>query len=389
VTVQRLVTGRVRLLLVGAGHAHLEILRRLAIDPPGVELTVVSLEPRQQYSGMVPGYVQGTYSAEEIAVDVPPLAARSGGRFVLGRAVAVDREARRVRLAAGDEIPYDLASFAVGSEAAGASDPAVAGRALSVKPFTRVGELRARLLELAARAGDAQGEPAGVSGGDSAAVAVVGGGAAGVEVALAAARVLDDARVARRVTIVEGGPAILAGYTGRFRARALALLAARGIDVRTGTRAVAVDEREVATPGRGRIPADLAVWLTGAFSQPLFRDSGLAVDERGFLLLDDSLRALSDPRLFAAGDCGTLARHPATPKAGVYAVREAPVLWGSLLAAIHGTPPPRYRPQPGFLSLLNTADGRALLAWKGRVAHARWAWRLKDWIDRRFVGRYR
>jgi pyridine nucleotide-disulfide oxidoreductase family protein len=383
VTVQRLVTGRVKLLLVGAGHAHLEILRRLAADPPGVELTVVSLASRQHYSGMVPGYVQGTYSEGEISVDVPRLAARSGGRFVAGRAVAVDPGERRVRLASGDEIPYDLASFAVGSEPAGADDPAVAGRALAVKPLARVVELRSRLLELAAHAGE--GAPAG----DSVAVAVVGGGAAGVEIALAAARVLDDARIGRRVTILEDGPAILAGYTERFRARAAALLAARGVEVRLGTRAAGVEEGAVATTSGERVAADLAVWLTGAVAQPLFQGSGLAVDERGFLLLDDSLRAVSDPRLFAAGDCGTLARFPETPKAGVYAVREAPVLWGSLVAAIHGTPAPRYRPQAGFLSLLNTADGRALLAYKGRTAHARWAWRLKDWIDRRFVGRYR
>lgn len=366
---------------MGAGHAHLEILRRLAIDPPGVELTVVSLAPRQQYSGMVPGYVQGTYSEDEISVDVPRLAARSGGRFVFGRAVGVKPEERRVQLASGDEIPYDLASFAVGSEPAGAGGPAVAGRALAVKPLARVAELRARLLEIAARAGEGEGNPA--------AVAVVGGGAAGVEIALAAARVLDDARVARRVAIVEGGAEILAGYTARFRARAEALLAARGIAVRTGARATAVEEGAVETADGERVAADLAVWLTGAVAQPLFRGAGLALDERGFLLLDDSLRAISDPRLFAAGDCGTLARYPATPKAGVYAVREAPVLWGSLVAAIHGTPAPRYRPQAGFLSLLNTADGRALLAWKGQVAHARWAWRLKDWIDRGFVGRYR
>ena len=96
----------------------------------------------------------------------------------------------------------------------------------------------------------------------------------------------------------------------------------------------------------------------------------------------------TDPRVFAAGDCATLANHPDTPKAGVYAVREAPILWRSLLAAVAGAPPPRYTPQTGFLSLLNTADGRALLRWRGVLAHSRWAWRLKDRIDRRFVERY-
>jgi selenide,water dikinase len=379
VTVQRLVTGRVRLLLVGAGHAHLEVMRRLAADPPGVELTVVSTAARHHYSGMVPGYIQGTYSEDEIAVDVPRLAARSGGRFVAGQAMAVDPAGRRVRLAGGEELGYDLASFAVGSETAGLDDPAVAAHAQRLKPLARVAELRAGLLELAGRTEEGQ----------RAAVAVVGGGAAGFEVALAAARLLDDARVERQVTILEGGAEILAGYTDRFRARAREVLAARGVAVRTGARAAAVGAAEVATADGSRVPSELTIWLTGAVAQPLFQSSGLAVDDRGFLLLDDSLRALGDPRIFAAGDCGTLASYPETPKAGVYAVREGPILWGSLLAALHGSPAPRYRPQQGFLSLLNTADGRALLAYKGMVSHGRWAWRLKDWIDRRFMARYR
>jgi NADH dehydrogenase FAD-containing subunit len=138
----------------------------------------------------------------------------------------------------------------------------------------------------------------------------------------------------------------------------------------------------------GRVPSDLTVWLTGATGPDLFRDTGLALDERGFLLVDDSLRSVSDARVFAAGDCGTLVNYPNTPKAGVYAVREAPVLWHSLMASIAGQPLPRYQPQHGFLSLLNTADGKALLQYKGFATHSRWAWWLKDWIDRRFVARY-
>ncbi len=354
-------------------------MRRLAGDPPGVELTVVSLEARQHYTGMVPGYLQGTYSEDEISVDLARLAARSGGRFVAGRAVAVDPRERRVALAGGGELGYELVSFAVGSLPAGAGEPAIAAHAAGVKPLTRVTDLRARLLELAGR----------TEAGERAAVAVVGGGAAGVEVAFAAARLLDDARVERQVTILDGGAEILAGSSARFRARALEVLAGRGIAVRTGVKALAVQADAVDLDDGSRLPSDLTVWLTGAVAQPLFQGSGLAVDERGFLLLDDSLRAVGDPRIFAAGDCGTLASHPATPKAGVYAVREGPVLWGSLLATLGRTPPPRYRPQHGFLSLLNTADGRALLSYKGWTAHARWAWRLKDGIDRRFMARYR
>ena len=363
-----------RLLLVGAGHAHLEILRRLIAEPlPEVELTVVSLGPLHHYSGMVPGFLQGIYREDEIAVRVADLVARAGGRFVAGRAAGVDPGRRVARLEEGEEIPYDLVSFAVGSNTAGIDDPRVSGEAQRIKPLERVVGLQRRLHDLARETG--------VS------VAIIGGGAAGVEIALAVAALFEKAGKRHRITILDSGDEILAGYRDRFRRRARRILARRGIDVLTGQRVAAVHAGEVETEG-GKVPSRLTVWLTGAVAWPLFRDSGLPLDGRGFLLIDDALRSLGDPRIFAAGDCGTLADHPETPKAGVYAVREGPVLWESLKAAVQGGEPPRYEPQHGFLSILNTGDGRALLDYKGIVSHSRWAWRLKDKIDRRFMARY-
>jgi selenide,water dikinase len=324
---------------------------------------------------MVPGYLQGTYREEEIAVRVPDLVERAGGAFVAGRAVGLEPGRQRVKLEEGREIPYDLVSFAVGSNTAGIDDPRIAGEAQRIKPLERVVALRRRLLELAREGGAVP-------------VAVAGGGAAGVEVALAIAAVLERAGRAHRITILDSGGDILSGYRGRFRRRARRILARRGIAVRTGQRVSAVHAEEVETEEGVRVPARLTVWLTGAVAWPLFRDSGLPLDERGFLLIDDALHSVDDPRIFAAGDCGTLASRPETPKAGVYAVREAPVLWKSLKAAVRGDEPPRYQPQHGFLSILNTADGRALLDYKGIVSHSRWAWRLKDRLDRGFMARY-
>ncbi len=368
-----------RLLLAGAGHTHLEILRRLILEPlPEAELTLISVGPLHHYSGMVPGYLQGTYQEEEIAVRVPDLMERAGGSFLAGKAVGIDPAGRRVRVETADgarEVPYDLVSFAVGSNTAGIDSPRVAGEAQRIKPLERVHALRERLLALA-------------DGPDEVSVALVGGGAAGVEIALAIAAVLEKGGKAHRITLLESGEDILSGYRHRFRERARTILRKRKIAVRTGLRVSAVHAEEVETEEGVRVPSRLTVWLTGAVAWPLFRDSGLPLDGRGFLLTDDALRSVADPRIFAVGDCGTLASHPDTPKAGVYAVREGPVLWESLKAAVRGGEPPRYEPQHGFLSILNTGDGRALLDYKGIVSHSRWAWRLKDWIDRRFMARY-
>jgi pyridine nucleotide-disulfide oxidoreductase family protein len=366
-------------LLVGAGHAHLEVLRRLARDPrPGLRPCLVSADPRHYYSGMVPGYLAGIYGEAEISFHLPTLAARLGVPFVEGRAVEVDAGRRAVRLEDGSSRPYDLASFNVGSLTAGAATPGVREHAALLKPFSRVRALRDRIDGLAARR-----EPG------AARVTVVGGGAGGVEIAFALAAVLDRAGRARRVAVLEGGPRILRGYSERFAARARRALAARGIELATGRRAAAVEPDAVVLEDGERLPSDLTVWLAGPAAPPLFRGSGLPVDGAGFLLVEPSLRCPGQPDVLGAGDCVTLAADPGTPKAGVYAVRQAPLLHASLVAAVEGGEPPSYRPQGSFLSLLNTSDGRALLRWRGVVGHGRGAWWLKDRIDRRFMARYR
>jgi pyridine nucleotide-disulfide oxidoreductase family protein len=363
------------LLLVGAGHSHVEILRRQILEPRSeLSLTVVSAGPLHHYSGMVPGFLRGSYTEEEISFHLPTLVARAGGEFVEGKAVSVDPVRRAVVLEDGRTLAYDLASFGVGSLTRGGRNDGVRRFALSVKPIRKAIALRQALLQLARREGAAR-------------VAVVGAGAAGIEIACAAAGVLDAARRRREVVVVDGSDRILPGYSDRFRSRAESILKAKGITARLGERVREVRESEVLTD-RGTIPSHLTVWLTGPEASEIFAGSGLETDDRGFLLVDDSLRSVTDPRVFGVGDCATLASHPNTPKAGVYAVREGPVLWESLNSAIDGTEPPRYTPQRGFLSILNTGEGKALLRYKGLVSWSRAAWILKDWIDRRFMRRY-
>jgi NADH dehydrogenase FAD-containing subunit len=209
-----------------------------------------------------------------------------------------------------------------------------------------------------------------------------------VELAFATAAVFAAAKAPANVILIEAGEGILPGYSPRFVARAGQALAARGVAVRTGTPVERVKEGAVVLLNGERLAADEVVWVTGAVALPFLPASGLPVDRRGFLLVDRALRSVADPRVFAAGDCATLADRRELAKAGVYAVREAPILWRSLAAALGGGEPPRYEPQSSFLALLNTGDGRALLRWRRLVAHGRWAWWLKDWIDRGFMRRY-
>lgn len=365
-----------RLVLIGGGHAHVHVLDDLARAPvAGLDVVLVSPYGQQHYSGMVPGYLAGIYPEEALVFDLPRLCARAGARFVQACADRVDAAARRVH-AGGEAIDFDLASLDVGSWPAGWDLPGVREHAVPARPMRRVVELRARVDE-------------GAAGGGTVSVAVVGAGAAGVEIALALERRVRDRGATPRVTLLDASAdRVLPGYEPRVRRRAASILARRGIAYRAGARVAAVEADGILLEDGTRIAADHTVWLAGAAAPPLVAASGLPRDESGYLLVDDTLRAADGSPVWGAGDCIRLAGRPPLPKAGVHAVRQSPVLAANLRAALTGASPVSYRPQSTFLSLLNTADGRALLRWHFVAVHAAWAFRLKDRIDRAFVRRY-
>jgi selenide,water dikinase len=326
---------------------------------------------------MVPGLIGGRYGLPELCFDLAAMCRRAGVSFIEREVVRLEPSHRRILLAGGASLEYDLLSVATGSTAEGGDLPGVAEHALRVKPIGRAVEL-VPALERAARLRD---DPS---------IVVVGGGAAGVEVALAArARLRALGRHRSGVTLVEARAHLLGGHPPAAERVVGRALAANAVTVRLGRRVSSVASEAVRLESGEELRADMVVWATGAAAPALLRDSGLPVDSRGFLLVTDRLESTADPAVFAAGDAASLAPYPATPKAGVYAVREGPVLARNLAAAaIGGGTAIAYRPQPRFLALLNTGDGRAVLSY-GRVAvWASWAMQLKDWIDRGFMHRF-
>ncbi|MEO7794779.1 MAG: FAD-dependent oxidoreductase [Thermoanaerobaculia bacterium] len=366
-----------RVVLLGGGHAHVHVLTRAAQVPlQDVELVLISPHPHHLYSGMVPGYLQGTYQEAEMAFDLRVLAERARARFVEGAAIRIDAGERIVELA-DESLSFDLLSVDIGSEPAGLATAGVREHALSVRPMNRAIALRERAEALLGRA-DAR----------PVAIVVVGGGAAGVEIALALERQGREHGRRALVTIVEGGPVVLPELSGHVRRVAADILGRRSIRLKTGKRVSSIEAGAVVLDDGSRERADLTVWLAGAAPPRLFADSDLPRDPAGYLLVDSTLRAVDGAPIFGAGDCIGLVGHPDLAKAGVYAVREAPVLDHNLRAALAGRPSIDYRPQRTFLALLNTADGRAIWRWRNFSGHSHFAWWLKDRIDRRFVRRY-
>jgi selenide,water dikinase len=370
--------GAPRVLLIGAGHAHVEVLRQASLrSPPAAEwVLAVDCNPAI-YSGMLPGFVAGQYRAADLSIDAVALARRAGAEVVLEAVRRVDAERRCVVTASGRELAYDFASLDVGSGVAGSDLPGVDEHALPVRPIQR---LVAGVEKLIARArGDSGREPF--------RLLVVGAGAGGVELAFcfeARLRVETSRRV--EVTLLDREAAILPDATPSLLRRVVHASRRRGIRLELGAQVEALVSGEARLGGGRRLEADAVVWSPGPAAHPLLRESGLPVDARGFVRVRPTFQIEGSDRLFAVGDCASLA---GMKKAGVYAVRGGPILAENLRRLPEGRPLRVYRPQREFLSLLNLGDGTAVGARCGISFEGRWVMRLKDWIDRRFMERYR
>lgn len=363
-----------RLVLVGGGHAHLEVLRRLEKEPLQFDLTLISSTSVHLYSGMIPGYLSGIYEKEDLSFNLEKLARRAGGQFIEARVEAIDSDTKQLMLEGQEPFEYDLVSFNVGSRTKGGNRSDVQEHAYPLKPFFRLFDLRDQLKRLHSSA-----RPISIS--------VVGAGAAGYEIACSAASYFRGSDRAT-VRLLEASATILSGYSREFQRKARTVLATLAIDCLTNSPVERIGASEVVLKGDRKFRSELTVWSTGPRAPSLFASSGLPLDEEGFLLVNNSLQSVGDDSVFGAGDCITMQDHRDLPKAGVYAVRQAPALHEILKSRAARQKLPTYEPQSGFLSLLNTSDGKALLRYKSLVSHSRWAWWLKDWIDRRFVRRY-
>ncbi len=365
----------IALVLVGAGHAHVEVLRSFAMRPlTTTAITLISPESYATYSGMVPGYLAGQYTLREAQIDARALAARAGAAFLPDRVVAIDRDARTLRLESYPDHAYDIVSFDVGSQPAHRDRIVDHPNTVLVKPIEIAARDVGRALDLPPPAGGR-------------AVVVVGAGSGGVEIAFAIASRLRD-EDGGSVTVCDRGPHPVAERGARAAAAVARAFARNHIRFVGGVEVEAVSRAGVQLDDGETLRADLVVWATGAGAPGIFRDSGLTLDRREFLAVDDHLRSLNDPKVFGAGDCVTPDSFPNLPKAGVYAVRQGPVLAANLRAATSGGRLQRFRPQQRFLSLLNSGDGKAVLSYGRFALRSRAAWWLKDYIDRSFIKRY-
>jgi selenide,water dikinase len=365
-----------RLVLVGGGHAHIEVLRDLAANPDSrLDVVLLTPYPWLTYTGMLPGHIAGHYALEECTIDLAGLAASARARLALTTASLVSPDANQVVCANGQVIDYDALSLDVGSQPAIGDAKGVETNAIVVRPLERLVKGWNDVYARAAR-------------GHVTSVTVVGGGAAGIELALAMNHRLKTTleEPVPHVRLISDAPG--AGIAAGARRRLVRRMRKAGIGSHVGIAVAEVGRDFVRLANGLEFVTDAVFWVTGAAAHGWIRDSGLATDAAGFLLTNDLLQSTSHANVFGAGDCVSELGYP-RPKAGVFAVRAAPILAANLRAAIDGRPLQAFMPPRNYLALVSTGARHAVGAWNGFAWQGRWAWRWKDRIDRRFVAKYR
>jgi selenide, water dikinase len=354
------------IVLLGAGHAHVEVLRRFAMRPePRIRLTLIAREVHTPYSGMLPGLIRGDYDFDQAHIDLVPLAAAAAVRLIAGEAHGLDLTARTVAVSGRPDIPFDLLSINVGGI------PAIPPHAggIPIKPIGRflnhLDTLQTNLPE-------------------GSRIAIIGGGPAGTELAIALARRFGSRA---RFVLITADPEPIGQAPTRARSVARATLVDAGVELVCGVAASTLHNRQLALSDGTYVEADAALWATNVLGPPFLAESGLACDPTGCVLVDATLHSLSHHFVFAAGDCAELDRR-SLPKAGVWAVSAGMLLAENLVRAATGKPLRPWKPRKEALVIMGLGNGRAL-AWRNGITL--WGgliWRWKDWIDRRWTQRF-
>lgn len=371
-----------RLLLLGGGHAHVQVLSTLAQQPlPGWEVHLITPYTRQIYSGMLPGWVAGHYAIEACGINLAALARQAGVTLHQAAVTHLDAAHQQVHAGAatgqpaGTLLHYDLLSIDTGPVAATASLPGAALHSLPVRPIEQfIAAWPALVARLRARSGPVH-------------LAVLGAGAAGVELAFAIQyRARREGWTALTLHLVGSDSTPLTGAPAALRRRTLALLHARGVVWHGGQRVQALHADHLLFDNGQTLALDACLSVTGAAAPTWPQRSGLALDAAGFISVGPTLQSVSHPNVLAAGDVASYA--DPRPKSGVFAVRAGPVLARNLRALASGHTPSAWTPQRRALYLISTGAHHALAHWGPLSWGGDWVWRWKDHIDRGFVQRY-
>jgi NADH dehydrogenase FAD-containing subunit len=358
------------LVLVGGGHAHLTVLKHIdEFINKGHRVTVIGPSRYHYYSGMGPGMLSGIYREEDVRFHIKRMAEDRNATFVQGRVVRIDAKKRRLQIDSGEDIDYDVLSVNTGSYV---PNNGISESEINVYPVKPIENLLKARKAISDKTKDQELR-----------LLVVGGGPAGLELTGNLWRMVKDNGGAANITFLVGRK-LMSSFPEKVRKLSIQSLSYRGIRIEEGANVQRFEETKAVMEDGREFPYDFALLAWGIKPSPVCRESGLPTDEDGGLFVNEYLQSIEYPEIFGGGDCICFQRRP-LDKVGVYPVRENPILYHNLLAAVTGGEMISFEPQDDYLLIFNLGDGTGLFwkknwIWKGRLGFF-----LKDYIDRKFM----
>ena len=369
--------------LLGIGHTHAHLVKQWAMHPiRDVNLICVTDYLTATYSGMLPGVLAGDYTPEQMQIDLVKLLSAAKVQWIQDELDSVNRASGVLGFKSGRQVRYDLLSVGVGSR-----PHLVEQKSSESIPVVSIKPMQSFLERIEAGLRQAQSRRNGRS---QIRIDVVGGGLGSVEVVVCLRSFLQRfgwEATDYRLRLISGSEAPPVGCLPKTRARIVRVFKELDIDLLPAAKLVAIDGDQLILDNGQRETSDLVIYLAAGHAAPVTALFDVPKDDRGCLLTNRRLECVQDPRIWAGGDCGSI-QGLHVPKAGVYAVRQGPVMWANLERWAAGQPLQDYKPQHDFLKLINLGGRQAIGEWRGFSFQGHWVWKLKDYIDTNFMKMY-
>jgi len=359
------------LIFAGAGHSHIHSIVNLdKFANAGIRITVVNRSEYHYYSGMGPGILSGFYNIDEVRFNIKEITENSGCRFIKGEVKMILPEENKIILSDNSELIYDLISFNTGSEVKPLKSSGDVKNLFTVKPVENIFLIRDRINGSSIKKN----------------IVVIGGGAAGVEVASNICDLVYSSNRDAEISIITNEH-LLSGYTRSFYHKSLRSLQIKGIKIYENKNVEMIDPQNILLSSGEILKYDIAVNASGIYPSRLFIDSKMKTGDDGGLIVNKYLQSMEYPGIFGGGDCITFAPEKLN-KVGVYAVREGTTLFRNLQAYAAGFELEEFKPQKEYLTILNTGFKKGLMFWKGLSFYGHPAFYFKYYLDSRFMKKY-
>jgi len=378
--------GRNTVVLLGVGHTNAHVLRMWKMKPlENAQLVCISNFPNATYSGMLPGVLAGQYEPNAMEIDLVRLCASAGARLILGEVTGIDHDEQQIKFRNRPPLAFDILSIGIGSR------PTFSGVKVAEKnPLVAVKPMQTFLERLGDSFATSKSSQSSAS---PLKIVVVGGGIGSIEITFCLDKRLQsdpesmNLKGDYELTLVTGASVVGTGLLETTQAKVGELFSSRNIKSVAGSRVSEINEDHLILANGDRVDADVVIWATSAVAPELISRLDMETDDRGFIATKQTLQSQTNDRIFAVGDSGTIVGSKLV-KAGVYAVRQGPILWDNIRRLIWKRQPVDFIPQSGFLKLINTADGKTIAEYKGRTIYSGWCWKLKNRIDVKFMRMY-